>query len=130
MERVRYSLQREVVFDTIMSERKHFTADDIYARLKVSHPKLSLGTVYRNLQYLSDTGRVRKITLPNDVDRYDGNIEDHYHLICTICESITDLEIDYFSDIDKIVSAKYGLDIDKHNLVFYHKCRNCMCSKS
>ena len=60
MEQRRYSHQREIILRCLRGQKTHPTADMIYQQLKPDHPKLSLGTVYRNLNQLADWGDVYK----------------------------------------------------------------------
>ena len=62
---MRYSYQRQRILEAVQSSTEHPTAVMIYDALKASLPKLSLGTVYRNLNQLADLGRIRKIPLPD-----------------------------------------------------------------
>ena len=62
---MRYSYQRQRILEAVQSSTDHPTAVMVYDALKASLPKLSLGTVYRNLNQLADLGRIRKIPLPD-----------------------------------------------------------------
>ena len=72
MEQKRYSRQRELIYDCLRGMKIHPTAEMIYQTLKPEHPKLSLGTVYRNLNQLADWGVITR--MPFHVERYDADI--------------------------------------------------------
>ena len=57
-------------------------------------PRISLGTVYRNLNLLADIGEITKITTPDGGDRFDAVTNPHYHVICTSCGRVIDLEME------------------------------------
>ena len=48
----RFSHQRERIYQTVLERRDHPTAEMVYQQLKPEMPRLSLGTVYRNLQQM------------------------------------------------------------------------------
>lgn len=68
----KYSRQRELIYKTVMENKVHPTAEFVYNYLKKDNPQLSLGTVYRNLQQLSDNGEINRLSIPNQPDRFDG----------------------------------------------------------
>ena len=62
---MRYSKQRELIFNTVLQNKIHPTADFVYNKLKLDYPELSLGTVYRNLNFLAEHNMLLKIIVPN-----------------------------------------------------------------
>ncbi len=91
---MRYSKQRELVMQTVQNLCDHPTAEEIYDAAVKECPGLSLGTVYRNLNSLVDAGRVRRVSIPGQADRFDHTLAWHSHLYCTVCGSVTDAEVD------------------------------------
>ena len=51
---MKYSKQREIIIDYLKSVKTHPTAETVYEEVKKEDKKISLGTVYRNLDKLSD----------------------------------------------------------------------------
>ena len=72
MKTLKYSRQRESIKANLMSRRDHPTADALYASIREEFPNISLGTVYRNLNLLVETGEILKLTCGNGPDNYDG----------------------------------------------------------
>ena len=72
MTALKYSRQRESIKDYLMHTNAHPTADMVYLHVKEQFPNISLGTVYRNLNLLSDMGEIIKISTPDGADRFDG----------------------------------------------------------
>ena len=68
---MRYSKQRELVMQTVENLCDHPTAEEIYDTAAKECPGLSLGTVYRNLNSLVEAGRVRRVSIPGQADRFD-----------------------------------------------------------
>ena len=77
-----------------MHTTSHPTADTVYLHIKEEFPNISLGTVYRNLNLLADIGEALRIPTPDGGDRFDGRCEPHYHVVCTNCGNVFDLEMD------------------------------------
>lgn len=57
----RFSHQREQIYLAIRESRAHPTAEMVYEQLKPQMPKLSLGTVYRNLRQMAREGRLLEL---------------------------------------------------------------------
>lgn len=121
----KYSRQRELIYQTVMENQVHPTAEFVYNYLKKDNPQLSLGTVYRNLQQLSENGIISRVSIPDQPDRFDGITTPHYHAVCSECGSITDVFMENMADIDGLVASKTGLDIVGHEIVFKIICPVC-----
>lgn len=122
---MKYSRQREMVRHFVMSDHLHPTADEVYSALKPDNPSLSLGTVYRNLSSLTKQGVLVKLHMPNGSDRYDGNIDEHYHVICSGCGAIFDVEYSLLDELDRKIEQKTGVKIESHQLLVNGKCQKC-----
>lgn len=130
MAALKYSRQREAIKEYLASTTDHPTADSVYLHVKEEFPRISLGTVYRNLNLLADMGEVLKITTPNGGDRFDGNTEPHYHVLCTECGRIYDLSMDILDSVNQIANENYGGIIKSHTTLFYGICENCLKNKT
>lgn len=122
----RYSKQRELIYQCLMSTEEHPTAETIYTKLKAEHPNLSLGTVYRNLNLLADEGVAAR--MPFAVDRYDGNVVPHAHFRCTTCGAVSDLmELNYDGMRNQEVAVATGHVVEHHEVIFSGTCKDCVC---
>lgn len=119
------SKQRERILETLRQTTTHPTADWVYARLKPDFPKLSLGTVYRNLNILVEQDLVRRIDNGSSFDRYDARFNPHYHFICERCGKIIDLDVPVNNSLEQEISAKTGLLIKRHKIDFFGLCQDC-----
>ena len=120
----RYSRQRELIHQTLMETHEHPTAEMVYQMLKPENPSLSLGTVYRNLNLLSDEGVIRRMPFP--VERYDADTDPHPHFQCRQCGGVYDLEVpEYDQSLNDKVSSLTGHDVQRYDLIFFGKCCNC-----
>jgi Fe2+ or Zn2+ uptake regulation protein len=122
--------QRRVVLEEIRKTRLHLTADEIYARVRKSLPRVSIGTVYRNLEILAAQGLIHKIEQGHAQRRFDGVIEEHYHLTCTRCGKVEDAPIQPSDNVLDALENALGLltkhGIFGHKLEFYGFCSRCI----
>jgi len=88
---VRKTKQREVILDELVRLRAHPSADELYGRVKKRLPRISLGTVYRNLDMLAREGIIQKLETAGSQKRFDGDTGDHRHIRCVSCGRIDDL---------------------------------------
>ena len=119
------SRQREMIKSFLMGRKDHPTADVIYSNLKQQDPKLSLGTVYRNLTLLSDMGEILRLRVGDGVDHFDADTSAHYHFICSECGSVIDLKMDNIDSIIDIAGMNFDGEIHGHVTYFYGICGNC-----
>lgn len=119
-----YSKQRETILNVLRSTKSHPTANDIYVEMKKSDPKISLGTVYRNLSVLAENGMILRLDTEHDSVHYDGCVDQHYHFVCNDCKKVMDLDITPIES-EKQIEEKYGCSVSGHTLIFYGTCNNC-----
>ena len=123
--KLRMTKQRSVILDEIRKSKSHPIADEIYKVVKKRMPYISFGTVYRNLGILSKEGLIRKIELAHTKRRYDGNIKNHYHIICTECGRIDDLITKEVGSIEELLGVRSNYKISGHRLKFFGICPDC-----
>ena len=126
----RMTHQRQVILEAVKNTKGHPTADEIYEKVRKILPRVSMGTVYRNLDILSATGLIKKLEPDHPQMRFDCETSDHYHLICESCGAIEDIPAESSANpMEKLENAlgnltKYG--IFGHKLEFFGLCRKCM----
>jgi len=103
----------------------HPTADAVYAEVRKEIPGISLGTVYRNLKLLAETGEVAPVAGSGVLIRYDGCTDNHHHFRCDSCGCVLDVEEPVDTGLDRRVAAQTGLAIRSHSLVFHGLCEDC-----
>lgn len=121
----RYSRQREEIKKYLSTRKDHPTADTVYTALRQQLPNISLGTVYRNLTMLADSGEILRLRLGDGVDHFDYDTSPHHHFICNRCGAVHDLRMD---NIDFVMdAARNGFDGEIHGYVayFYGLCNTC-----
>ncbi|RCW51369.1 MULTISPECIES: transcriptional repressor [unclassified Halanaerobium] len=121
----RMTKQRKAILRVLKNTESHPTADWIYEQVKKEIPNISLGTVYRNLNVLSELGKIQILDYGSTYSRYDGNPKNHYHFRCEKCGRVYDIHIDLFDDINKIVNEKTAFQVNEHRLEFTGLCPIC-----
>ena len=122
MKEQRYSQQRERIYQAVRDSRAHPTGQMVYDALRPELPKLSLGTVYRNLQQMAAEGRLTQLDGP--VARFDAVLEPHTHLCCAHCGQVADGVLPYDAALDRTAMAD-GWTITGHSLTFTGICPAC-----
>lgn len=121
------SIQREAILNELRSMTSHPTAEELYNRLRVSMPNLSIATVYRNLEQFSQAGLVMKLDCGGELKRFDGNINIHPHLRCSDCGRVSDMENSKLAQLqDELVNMLPELDCSTLRLEFCGVCKNCL----
>lgn len=120
-----YSKQRELVLRTVLENPIHPTAGAVYRQVRRQNPKISLGTVYRNLNFLAEMGLLKKISMPVGSDRFDGRLDEHYHMACTRCGQVFDVECGALQELDRRILELQGFQVQDRHLLLTGLCREC-----
>jgi len=91
--------QRMVIYQTVLEGKEHPTAENIFEKLKKTHPSISLGTVYKTLETFVEKGLVNRVNTSEGNMRYDGITDDHNHIYCTNTKEIIDFKDQELSDL-------------------------------
>ena len=122
----RNTKQKSLILSALRSVKTHPTADGVHAMLINTCPDISLATVYRNLTRLAESGIIRRISVNNSPDRFDGDTSPHYHLCCDGCGRFEDY---FFNDVNdalkRNIENESGFSISRQETVFYGLCPNC-----
>jgi Fur family ferric uptake transcriptional regulator len=117
--------QRKVILEELLKQNSHPSADEIYQMVRRRMPRISLGTVYRNLEVLASMGKIQKLELSGALKRYDWNTNKHYHIRCLHCDRVDDAPI---APLNRLENDLYGatvFEIIGHNLEFTGLCPEC-----
>lgn len=121
----KHSKQRDAILEYLHSTTSHPTADTVYENVRERLPNISLGTVYRNLNLLAESGEILRLSCGGTSDRYDGTATPHYHFLCTCCGEVSDLEMTGLEHINVIAGAGFSGIIEGHVAYFYGLCPKC-----
>lgn len=122
--RHRLTPQRKVILEELQKNRTHPTADEVYDLVRKRLPHVSLGTVYRNLDFLQSQGLVRKLDKIGPQMRFDACTDPHLHLHCLRCGHVADLPADAASVVLH-VPDKMPYEIQGHWLELFGLCSGC-----
>ncbi|HHV94768.1 MAG TPA: transcriptional repressor [Firmicutes bacterium] len=122
---VRNTKQREVILSVLRRTDTHPTADWIYQEVRKELPNVSLGTIYRNLRILVESGEALELSFSSDCSRFDGNPENHYHFACTKCGNVYDLDMPVVDTLNSQAEKASGHRVMSHRLEFYGICKMC-----
>ena len=121
---LRKTRQRRVLLEELRGLKTHPTADELYARVRKRLPRISLGTVYRNLEQFVRDGTIRRID-DGAQRRFDGDVHDHYHVRCVRCGRVGDVEIARIKEVEREAQRVSGYRITGHRVVFTGLCPAC-----
>jgi len=117
--------QRERLLELLRASDSHPTAADLHACLSDEFPRISLGTVYRNLEVLASWGAIESVPSSSGPTRYDGNPMPHHHFTCERCGVISDLELRVPASFASRVRREHDLDVRRVRIDFTGLCRSC-----
>lgn len=106
----------------ICGSMEHLTADEIYLLCKQQGVKCSIASIYRNLSSLVAEGKIRKVSIAGEPDRYDKTVLPHEHLICDKCHKVSDAQL---GDLKQLLETRTGTKIDYYTLSMHYICPKC-----
>jgi Fe2+ or Zn2+ uptake regulation protein len=123
---LRMTRQRQVILEELRKVCTHPSADEIYAMVRKRLPRISLGTVYRNLEILSELGEIQKLESAGTLKRFDGNPNAHYHVRCLQCQRVEDTPMSPLAKLEEMVREHTDFQIMGHNMEFVGLCPACV----
>ena len=122
----KYSKQRQEILDFLVESYSHPTAEEVYDEVKKRGSTASKGTVYRNLNFLSEKNIIEKISMHNGADRYDYKKTPHNHAICTKCNTVFDFEYDInLKKLKKTMKEQTGIEKISDYIIVQGICDKC-----
>ena len=103
--------QRDAIVHAVFSRDEHFSADELYDRLRRTSDDISRATVYRTLALLVEADLLREIDLGGDEKTYDPNFLDkpsHNHLVCIDCGRVVEFEDAHVEVLNDCVTRRLG----------------------
>lgn len=118
--------QRAAVYDYLSGVEHHPTAEEVFLAVKSKLPRISLATVYKNLEALVNCGAVSKLTYGDASARYDIRTDHHYHTRCLKCGKIWDLDArEDNSALLKQIKPQKGFAVKDYRLELVGYCQEC-----
>ncbi|MGH7322470.1 MAG: Fur family transcriptional regulator [Candidatus Rokuibacteriota bacterium] len=121
---MRLTDQRRLILTAVRATDGHPTAEWVHAEVRKWLPRVSLGTVYRNLHLLARQGLLAETHAGPSV-RFDARLHRHHHFTCSACERIYDLEEPVDTRLDARVTRRTGFRVSHHRIEFFGVCGAC-----
>ena len=124
---LKYSRQRQAVWDFIKDREDHPTASVVYEGVRESYPNISLGTVYRNLMLLKEMGRISSVDIGDNAVHFDSNINQHEHFLCRKCGALRDLNTyDMPAAGLHLKAAGFAGRVESYSIIYSGICESCL----
>lgn len=117
--------QRKVILEELRKVDTHPSADEIYEMVRRRLPRISLGTIYRNLEILAVTGEILRLETGSHLKRFDGRAEDHYHIRCLRCDRLVDIFVHLGLELENRIKGSTDFSVLGHKLEFVGICPKC-----
>lgn len=122
---LRMTNQREIILRELIKSKEHLTADELYDIVKKDMPRISLATVYRNLEILSEARLIGKLEISGRQKRFDYDVSDHDHIYCAVCHRVDNLNIERKSLNAEQLGEAAGYSITGCRLEIIGICPDC-----
>ncbi len=125
----RITAQRSLLLEVIRDSHGHLDAGEIYRRARSKDPRISLSTVYRNLNLLRELGLISELHLDEEHHHYEVREEtEHYHLICSNCERVIEFDSPLIPRLLAEVSAEQGFHVERVHIDLVGLCDDCQAA--
>jgi len=123
---MRLTTQRQIILEELGKVTSHPTANEVYDMVRRRLPRIGLGTVYRNLELMADVGIILKLEVGGTQKRFDATVEPHYHVRCSSCGKVNDIDIAVQDQINQVAEKASNYKILGHHIEFSGICKNCL----
>lgn len=126
---MRMTHQREIILQELKGLETHPTADELFQHVRGRLPRISLATVYRNLEQLAEAGLIVKLYGTGNQKRFDGDTSRHHHIRCVKCGKIADISL-----AEGPMSGPEVIDANSYRIIEKHfdylgVCPDCISSE-
>ena len=116
--------QRLEIVD-ILYKYGHINIDDLYQLLKKKYPSLSLATIYKNINIMCDKLFLSELKMANKKTLYELKKEEHFHLVCSKCNNIMDINLDA-SSLIKEAEKLSSFNLKESSIILNGICPKCL----
>jgi len=124
MKKYRITKQRALILEVLKNSKEHPTAYQIHNVVRRKIPRISLGTVYRNLDVLCETGLIRQFKV-GKMRRFDADLSDHCHIRCMSCGKVDDFPANKFDFEKSAIETDTDYMVLGYKVDFYGICGPC-----
>lgn len=125
---MRLTTQRQIILEELSKVKTHPTASELYDMVRKRLPRIGLGTVYRNLELMAENGMILKLEVGGTQKRFDATTDTHYHIRCTGCGKVDDIDTPILDDLVKAAAASSSYQVVGHHVEFTGTCPDCQNS--
>jgi Fur family peroxide stress response transcriptional regulator len=124
---LRFTPQRQHVYDVLLQKRDHPTAEEVFIRAKHTMPDISMATVYNCLDALVRSGLARQVTVDRGATRFCPNMREHCHFYCDHCQNVFD--IDLSNEGPDGIALPRGFKAARFEIGIHGTCADCASRK-
>ncbi len=122
---MRITTQRQIILEELLKVTSHPSANEVYDMVRKRLPRIGLGTVYRNLELMAETGMILKLEVGGTQKRFDATVRPHYHVRCLECGKVDDIDIPVQEHINETAARASHYQILGHHIEFTGLCSDC-----
>ncbi len=125
---LKYTKQREIIFETILDSDAHLNADELNSIITKQYPDIKIGiaTIYRALAFLEESNLISSIALNKDGKKFEPNTKHHHdHLICVKCNKIIEFVDNQIEKKQEKIAKENGFKLLNHTMYLYGICKDC-----
>lgn len=126
---LRMTNQREIILRELIKSQRHLTADELYDIVKKLMPRISLATVYRNLEILSEARMIGKLEISGRQKRFDYDPSEHDHIYCVACHRVDNLDMAHKELTAEEFGAVVGYSVTGYRLEIVGVCPECQMKR-
>lgn len=129
---LRVTETRDGIIRMILSQKGHYDAEELVAKLGALGVQASRATVYRTLLLLREAGIIQSTVHSDDRQRYEtaAGTAHHDHLVCTSCGRVVEFQFEAFEILQREVAARHGFRLVGHSHELFGVCAECQASSS
>jgi Fur family peroxide stress response transcriptional regulator len=117
--------QRTEIYKALSKHPNHPTTEDVFNRVRKHLKTISLDTVYRTISTFEEYGLTKRVYHVDNATRFDRNVSNHHHLVCSKCNKIEDFYWPEFDRIKPPKSVSHWAQIEIRQVIINGLCSSC-----
>jgi Fur family ferric uptake transcriptional regulator len=108
------------------SDRRHFSAEDVYKALLETGDDVGLATIYRVLTQFESAGLVTRHHFEGGHSVFELNKGVHHdHLVCVRCGKVEEFSDEVIEKRQRAIAGQFNFSMTDHSLYIYGVCASC-----